>query len=140
MKFKTTILFAVATIILGLSVYFFDIKKESVEAEAQKINSKILKFDKNQINFIEIQKNNDKYVLQKSQDGWSILEPIQDSADNDQVENLIEQLVAENYSAVAKETAKDIKDSTNSCNGEACSTAGSTAPGQQLASLAMLPA
>ncbi len=113
MKFKTTILFAVATIILGLSVYFFDIKKESVEAEAQKINSKILKFDKNQINFIEIQKNNDKYVLQKSQDGWSILEPIQDSADNDQVENLIEQLVAENYSAVAKETAKNIKDSTN---------------------------
>lgn len=108
MKFKTTILFAAATVILGLSVYFFDIKKEAVETEAQKITSKIIKFDKNQINFIEIQKNDEKFVLQKNQEGWSILEPIQDSADNDQVENLIDQLAVEKYSAVAKETTKEV--------------------------------
>ena len=113
MKFKTTLLFAAATTILGLAVYFFDIKKEAFEAEASKINSKIIKFDKNQINFIEIQKNSEKYVLQKNQDGWSLLEPIQDSADNDQVENLIDQLVAENYSAIAKETSKEVKDTSN---------------------------
>ena len=118
MKFKTTLLFAVATLILGLSVYFFDIKKEAVKAEANKINSKIIKFDKNQINFIEIQKNSEKYVLQKNQEGWSILEPIQDSADNDQVENLVDQLVVENYSAIAKETSKEIKDTANLKLGE----------------------
>lgn len=103
MKMKTTIAFALATLTLGASIYFFDIKKESVEKQQKEVNSRILSFEKDQINFLEIQKSDIKYVLQKSQEGWMLLEPIQDPADNDQVESLLEILTSEKYLAVAQE-------------------------------------
>lgn len=111
MKFKTTALLATATLALGLSVYFFDIKKETNDLKKKEIVTQILNFDKDQINLIEIQKNEIKYILQKSQTGWAILEPIQDAADNDQVENMLELLTAEKYLAIAKESTdpKDLK-------------------------------
>ncbi len=105
MKFKTTALLAGATLTLGLSVYFFDIKKDVDEGKKAEVLSQILNFDKNQINYIEIQKDENKFVLQKNVDGWTILEPIQDSADNNQVEDLVEAFSKEKYLAVAKEAA-----------------------------------
>lgn len=105
MKIKATIVFAVATVTLGASIYFFDVKKESVERQQKEISTRIVSFEKDQINFVEIQKGEAKYVLQKNNQGWTILEPIQDPADNDQIESLLEILTAEKYLAVAQESA-----------------------------------
>ncbi len=104
MKLKTTIAFAAATFILGVSIYFFDIKKESIERQQKEISTRIINFEKDQVNFIEIQKGDTKYVLQKNQDGWMLLEPLQDPADNDQIESLLEVLTSEKYLAVAQES------------------------------------
>lgn len=107
MKFKTTIILAVIALLFGAGVYFFEYQKQVQENVEKEENAKIIAFEKNQINYIEIQKEQTKYVLQKSETGWSILEPIQDAADNDQVESLIDSLTEEKMIAVAKEATDE---------------------------------
>lgn len=104
MKFKVTLVFAIATVLLGTSVYLFEYRRQEQEQKEKDENAKILNFEKDQINYIEIQKDLNKFVLQKSETGWSLLEPIQDSADNDQVEALIDFLSEEKVLAVAKQS------------------------------------
>ncbi|MFZ3229777.1 MAG: DUF4340 domain-containing protein [Pseudobdellovibrio sp.] len=104
MKFKTTLLLAIAVLVLGGGVYIFEYQRQINEVKTKEENSRIISFEKNQINFIEIQKEHVKYVLQKSETGWDLLEPIQDSADNEQIETLIDFLTEEKMIAVAKES------------------------------------
>ncbi len=103
MKFKTTALLGVATVGLGLGVYFLDYKKQE-NAEKQKIvEAQIITFDPQQINLLELQKKTDKFVLQKNESGWNLLEPIQDWADTEKVDELIKTLADEKIIAIAKE-------------------------------------
>ena len=103
MKFKTTAVLAALTLIFGAGVYFFEYKKQVQEQKNIEEELKIIPFEKNQINFIEIQKDDFKIVLQKSETGWTLLEPIQDAADNEQIESLIDFLTEEKQIVVAKE-------------------------------------
>lgn len=107
MKFKATLVLAAVTILFGAGVYVFEYKKQVQEVKEKEENAKIIGFEDDQINFIEIQKDENKIVLQKSETGWSIFEPIQDSADNGNIETLIEQLNAEKNVAVARESADE---------------------------------
>ncbi|OFZ29034.1 MAG: hypothetical protein A2622_13150 [Bdellovibrionales bacterium RIFCSPHIGHO2_01_FULL_40_29] len=104
MKFKTTAILAIITLGFGIGIYFFEYQKEINDTIEKEKATRIVDLEKDQINFIEIQKGQNKYVLQKSVEGWSILEPVQDSADNDQVEQLLEKLTSEKYLTIAKET------------------------------------
>ncbi|MBC7742172.1 MAG: DUF4340 domain-containing protein [Bdellovibrionaceae bacterium] len=102
MKFKTTALLGIATVGIGLGVYFLEYKNK-LNLELEKENSsQIITFSGDQVNFIELQKKKQKITLQKSEKGWTLLEPIQDQADNDKVEELINGLIKEKSIAVAK--------------------------------------
>lgn len=105
MKFKTTALLAVLVCLLIAGVYVFEFRKQQEEVAVNDVNARIVPFQKDQINFVEIQNQKNKIVLQKDQNGWTILEPVQDSADNDQVEKLIEILSSEKFLTVAKSAA-----------------------------------
>ena len=102
MKFKTTASLAAIVSLLAASVYVFEFRKQNEDIAKNELNVKIVTFQKDQINFLEIQNAQNKIVLQKDQNGWTILEPVQDSADNDQVENLLEILSTEKVLTVAK--------------------------------------
>jgi hypothetical protein len=103
MKFKRTILFSLVVFSASFSVYYFDYRKEENKEQQKEIDSQILKFDENQINMLEITKKGEKIVIHKSEKGWVILEPIQDKADNEQIEDLIKSLVNEKMLVLAKE-------------------------------------
>lgn len=102
MKFKTTLFLAALVSLLIAGVYVFEFRKKQDDFAKNEVNAKIVPFLKDQINFLEIQNKKNKIVLQKDQNGWTILEPVQDSADNDQVESLLEILSSEKYLTVAK--------------------------------------
>lgn len=99
---KILVLFVLA-IALGLGVYYFDYLKTKNEEQQKIAESKIINFNCDQINFIEILHKDENILLQKNVDGWSLHEPVQDSADNEQVENTLKTLCDEKYLAVAKE-------------------------------------
>ena len=106
MRLSKTTVFGAVTIMLALTVYYFDYYKEQVAATQKNEQSKILNFDKDQVNLIELQKKDQKIVVQKNENGWVIVEPIQDVADNDQIEDLIQVLSNEKMVAVAKESTE----------------------------------
>ena len=103
MKFKTTAVLGIVTVGVALGAYFLDYKKQLNQETEKEANAQIVSFNPEQINFFEIQKKNLKISLQKSEKGWTLLEPIQDQADNEKVEELIKALTAEKMSAVVKE-------------------------------------
>lgn len=106
-QFRKTIFFAIFTIVLTTAVYFLDYKSEE-KSENQRIEeSQILKLSLEQINYLEITKKEEKIILQKSEKGWSILEPLQDKADNDQIDELLLAISKEKVLAIAKKTELD---------------------------------
>ncbi len=106
MKMRTTAILGGATLALALGAYFFDYKIEEKQALQKDSDAQIITFTAEQINFIEIQKKNEKIVLQKNETGWMLLEPIQDKADSNQVEELVKVLSGEKMIAVAKDSVQ----------------------------------
>jgi len=104
MKFKKTYLFAVFILGLMAAVYFLDYRHEEKIDQQKDLDMQVIKFDREQINMLEIIKKDEKIILQKNETGWSLLEPIQDKGDNDQVDQLVSSIVDERMLAVAKET------------------------------------
>ena len=102
MKFNKTYIFAAVTALVVLGVYVFDYK-----AEQSKIKSEtaiILNQDMNQISYMQIVKPDIKIGLQKTEKGWSLLEPIQDVADNNNIEELIKTLSTEKQISIVKQS------------------------------------
>lgn len=103
-RFKKTYFFAAFVFVVILAVYIFDVRREQKNEQQKDMEMQIIKFDKEQINMLEILKKDEKILLQKSDKGWALVEPIQDKGDNDQIEQLIHSLIDEKMLAVAKES------------------------------------
>jgi hypothetical protein len=104
MKFKKTYLFAVFILALTAAVYFLDYRREEKGEQQREADMQVIKFDREQINMLEIIKKDEKILLQKSEKGWALIEPIQDKADDEQIEKLISSIADEKMLAVAKES------------------------------------
>lgn len=104
MRLSKTSLFGGLTILLALTVFYFEYYQEQSTAKQKSEQARVLSFQADQINLIELQKNDQKVVVQKSEKGWTLIEPIQDIADNDQIEELIQTLADERMIVVAKES------------------------------------
>lgn len=104
MKFKKTYLYAVFVFAFLAGVYFLDYRREQTGDLQKEADLQLIQFDREQINMLEIVKKDEKILLQKSEKGWTLLEPIQDKGDNDQIDQLISSIVDEKMLAVAKES------------------------------------
>ncbi|MFN3455616.1 MAG: DUF4340 domain-containing protein [Pseudobdellovibrio sp.] len=108
MKFyKTAILGLVSLAVLG-GAYYYAVVRDQQQQEEEDQKSKIIYLKKEQINYLEIQSKNKKFVFQKDGQGWSVQEPIVDIADSEKINNILEQLTDEKSVAIAKE-GDDIK-------------------------------
>lgn len=106
MKINKTFLFAIFTVLVILAVYIFDYKTEEKQDKTK--HALILNNDPDQISYVHIIKPDIKIALQKSETGWALLEPIQDSADNDNIEQLLKDLAKEMQITVVKESQTDL--------------------------------
>ncbi len=104
MKFKKTYIFAILIFGLLTAVYFLDYRREEKVEQQHEADMQVIKFDREQISMLEIIKKDEKILLQKSEKGWSLIEPIQDKGDDDQIEKLIISIAEEKMLAVAKES------------------------------------
>lgn len=113
MKLNKTFFFALVTLIVILAVYLFDYKAEMNNEKIKQ--ALILDYDVAQVSYIHILKPDINIGLQKSQSGWDLLEPIQDSGDNENVEELLNSLANEKQISVVMEsetalTEKDLQE------------------------------
>jgi len=103
MKFiKTFILFILALTFSG-AVYYVTVVKERRQIEESENKRKIVYLTKEQINYFEIQKNDQRFVFQKDVSSWKIQEPISDLADNNRVQEVLTQFTEDKMVSIAKE-------------------------------------
>ncbi|MBV2169388.1 MAG: DUF4340 domain-containing protein [Bdellovibrio sp.] len=79
--------------------YFQDQKKEEKNME----QARLLTVNFEQVDSFEIQKGNQKTRLKRTVDGWELVEPLQDLADNSVAEDFVKNVVPERVIEVAKE-------------------------------------
>lgn len=102
MKTKGILITAGAVAVLGAFSLWDYFQSEQVE-RAKDQTAKLFTLSLDQINSIEIKRKDDKVILQRGVDGWSLVEPVQDVADNGEVENYLKELVEEKSLDVVKE-------------------------------------
>ncbi|AZZ35960.1 hypothetical protein CIK05_03845 [Bdellovibrio sp. qaytius] len=101
MKFFKTIILALFAVAFTGGIYYYTVVREKQHAELT--NLQVVYLKKDQINYLEIQNKNVKYVFQKNDKGWNIEEPITDIADDQRLDEVITQLTNEKQIAIAKE-------------------------------------
>lgn len=102
MKLKgRTILVICLLIFGGYAVYDFFSEKKAEEKRAMDARLMTVEFD--QVDQIEVEKGNQKIVLKRSVDGWSMLEPLKDAADNTAADDFVKGAFPERIIEVAKE-------------------------------------
>ena len=102
-RYSKILFFAVVTISLAWYVYVYEYKKS--ESQAALNQSRILKFDPNQVSYFQIVKQDVKIALQKTESGWKLQEPIFESADNDRIEE-----TQEKYGEAPKVTSEAMRE------------------------------
>lgn len=102
MKVKGRSILVLALLLFGgFAVYdhFQDKKKE----EKTMTESRLLTVNFEQVDSVEIQKGDSKIILKRTVDGWELLEPLQDLADNSVTEDFVKGAVPERIIEVANE-------------------------------------
>lgn len=105
MKFYKTLIWGLVALAFLGGVYYFTVMKPEFLEKLNDQETQIVRLKKEQINYLEIQNKNIKYILQKNDQGWNIEEPVSDIADDQKVESVLEQLTHEKQLAVVKEGA-----------------------------------
>ncbi len=104
MKSKGLMALVGVTAALALYVYLFEVEQPKKEEARKAVDSKILTLKTDQISQITVQKSGDpKIVMSKSADGWAVIEPLKDQADNTEVDDFIRSLSDEKFTDVANE-------------------------------------
>ena len=110
MKLKWTLVAAVSLIILSSTVYYteFVYKKKQQAAEEQK--QRFLNLNREEINFFKIEVNGELITLQKTGNQWSLLDPIQDKADEAVLVKTLDRLFEDKTQLVQTKESTDIKE------------------------------
>lgn len=87
-NFRWTFVFGL--LVVGLAVFtVWDYKRSNQQAETKEQEAKVVPFKTDEISRIEIQARDAKTVMEKQDDKWKILEPIQDSGDTQAILSLL---------------------------------------------------
>ncbi|MEK6627921.1 MAG: DUF4340 domain-containing protein [Bdellovibrionota bacterium] len=101
MKNYKTFFFAFLTALAVILAYIFDYNAEKKINKVQQ--AFIIGLQAEQINSIQIIKNDLKIGLQKNETGWTLTEPFQDSGDNVIVEEFLNKLTNERQISIVKQ-------------------------------------
>ena len=103
-KFSGLKLLFVVVILLGGYTYFTEFYKKEKDEKQKTEESKIfLSVVKDQVNQITVTEKKSSTVIERSADGWQIVNPIKDIADDDAVETFLTALMDEKSRDLAKE-------------------------------------
>lgn len=102
MKLKGRSILILCLIVLG-SYTAYDIWKDEQKEQKKLTETKLMTLNFEQIHRLTIQRSQDKVLLERDETGWKLKEPLEDVADNNDVEDFIKSMVTERIFDVAKE-------------------------------------
>ena len=102
MKLKGRTILVLCLLVFG-GYALFDHLQDKKKAEKSMAEAQLMKLDFNKVDYVEIQKDGQKTILQRSADGWKVTAPIQDIADNQVADDFVKNTFPERVIDVAKE-------------------------------------
>lgn len=102
MKVKGRSILVIALLLFG-GFAVFDFYNDKKIDEKKMMEAKLLAIPFEQVDQVEIQKQSKKIILKRGVEGWELLEPLQDLADNEVVDDFIKSTVTERIIEVASE-------------------------------------
>jgi hypothetical protein len=108
MSFKKTILLGCATAIFGLGIYYFEFVRNEKSKIDDIFNQRVLHFEPEDINFLQIQNKDKVITLQKTDKGWQILEPIQDVADASVMQALLKSATEQTLQSIESQSPQNL--------------------------------
>ena len=95
-KNKNLLLLGGLVVGLALYAYFGEYKREVNETQNREISDKIVSLKKDQIQKIELKKGTGTQItLERTIDGWNMVTPVADQADNEIIEAFLDQILGE---------------------------------------------
>ncbi|MNK06190.1 hypothetical protein D3C87_240820 [compost metagenome] len=91
------------TLLLIFGAYaYYDYAREKKNEMKQLDESRLLTVNYDQVDQVEIEREGQKIVLKRTVDGWELVEPLKDLADNQAVEGFINQFMTDKIIEVAR--------------------------------------
>ncbi|WP_413288569.1 DUF4340 domain-containing protein [Bdellovibrio sp. HCB337] len=100
---KKTSWFAIFVAVLVAGTYYVEFYQANKTEQTKAEESKVVSFPAEQIHQIEIENKLGKVLLKRDADGWTLVEPIKDWADNQFTEDFVNGLASEKSIDVAAE-------------------------------------
>lgn len=104
-KSKKTMIFLLGAVILSTSVFFYELVMKKRQERIENENRRLVNYQREEINYLTIEGGPQRIVLQKNQGTWFLLEPIHDKADQANVENILDGILAQNSKKINSEGA-----------------------------------
>lgn len=114
MKFKKTGLLFVITIAAAAAIYYFEFVQKEKTKNEQEISNTVFKLKSDDINYLQIQSHsqlkNQMVTLQKTEKGWQLSDPLQDSADESVVVELLKLFSEQKMQNVENQNIKNLSE------------------------------
>lgn len=104
MKLKGRTILVICLLIFG-GYALYDFQNEKRMEEKRSMDARLMTVEFDQVDFVQIEKGGQKVVIKRSVDGWNMVEPLQDAADNTAVDDFVKGAFPERIIEVAKEGA-----------------------------------
>lgn len=102
MKLKGRNVLILCLLVLG-AYTAYDIWKDEQKEKKKLTETQLMTLNYEQIHKLSIKRPHDQVLLERDETGWKVKEPLQDSADSNDVEDFIKSMVTERIFDVAKE-------------------------------------
>lgn len=102
MKLKGRTILVLCLLLFG-GFALYDFQQDKKKEEKSMAEAQLMKLDFAKVDYVEIEKDGQKTILQRSTDGWKVTAPIQDIADNQVADDFVKNTFPERVIDVAKE-------------------------------------
>lgn len=109
-EFKSTFILAGVAVMMGLYIYFIEIKKKESDEKAKEASERVFSFEAGKAKELKIKNSFGDFELEKNEKGeWVIKFPISDTADQAVIAGFLESLANEKFDQVVSEDESEYK-------------------------------
>lgn len=107
MHIRNTLVMAAILVVLAGFVYFYEIRGRAEREEAERAASRLVAFEQEVVEGLTIERPDERVVVEKTDAGWSIVEPAGIDADDAAIDTLLDDLYRAEKDRLIAESPED---------------------------------
>jgi hypothetical protein len=107
-RLKNTVIMAVVALLLGGYVWFFEIRGREEREEAERVASRLLRFESDSVTGLTLQTDAGTVELSRVDDAWRITTPYDLPADGTAIDSIVNRLQSADHERLIEEQPEDL--------------------------------